>query len=171
MKYFLLLFAVIALSGCYAQKDCTQRDERKAVRHFVKALDRCERKVAEQAGLMWPVRVYDSTVIKYLPGVETVITDTVTGTDTVSNEVIRTVTRTVYRVDTFYQKSDKQGENTANISALNAKIKAQSEEMGTLKNEVSSKTSTQRMLWWAVGILSAYTVGRWIVRIWGVKLP
>lgn len=68
------------------------------------------------------------------------------------------------RVDTFYKYNTKQVVNRAKEYALEAENKG-------LNIELAKKQKALSIALWSLIILGAYTLLRWVLRYWGIKLP
>jgi hypothetical protein len=168
---FIALMGLFLLSGCYTQK--------KAGNQMVKAHVEYPVLTSFYCNQWYPIRWYDSTVVKYIQGetkylydtvevdCDSVVARTTPGTNTVRIPCPPCPTR----IDTFYQSSDKQGESTAALQAERYKTQKCNEELQKVIN-AATKESTRHKTWLLItGVLAAYTTGRWILRIWGIKLP
>lgn len=166
MRNFLLLFAIVSLSGCYTQK--------KAGNQMVKAHVEYPVLTSFYCNQWYPIRWYDSTRIEYIRGEVDYIHDTVTvDCDTVKVTVDGTKTVRVpcppcpVRVDTIVTFREKQGESTAALEHERQKLIACQQGI----DDLNKKATKSRVYLLITGVLALYTVVRWVVRFWGVKLP
>lgn len=175
MKASLSIIAALCLmlcAGCYSEK--------KAIQQTTKAYTFYPATVADLYSKWFPIKsfVRDSIIYKqgetiWLPG------DTVTiDCDSVlaankggSNKVNIPCPPCPTRVDTFYQSRSETQESTAGIVAIQGKLEAKDKDLIAVKEKLAAVNNTKRILWWAVLLLAAYTLTRWVLRIWGIKLP
>lgn len=68
------------------------------------------------------------------------------------------------RVDTLYRSRESTEANRAKEHAQAAEIKVLAQDNTKLQTQL-------RIAIYALIALAAYTLGRWVLRIWGVKLP
>lgn len=169
MRNFLLLFAIVSLSGCYTQK--------KAGNQMVKAHVEYPVLTSFYCNQWYPIRWYDSTRIEYIRGEVDYIHDTVTvDCDSALKEAKSTgnvgkikvpCPPCPVRVDTIVTYREKQGESTAALEHERQKLIACQQGI----DDLNKKATKRRVYLLITGVLALYTVVRWVVRFWGVKLP
>lgn len=176
MRNIFLLFAIVSLSGCYTQK--------KAGNQMVKAHVEYPVLTSFYCNQWYPIRWYDSTVIKYIKGdTEYIPSDPIyVNCDSVVKAALndKTIDPTktkvqpppnTKQVDTVSKVSDKQGESTAALQAEKYKVKQCVEEMQKVVNAATEEAAKLKTWLLITGVLAAYTAARWVLRIWGIKLP
>lgn len=75
------------------------------------------------------------------------------------------------RVDSMYRSSHNVAVDNNKVKALEATIKDRDETISKKDEEIARLKERNRIQLYAIIILAAYTLLRWILRIWGVKLP
>lgn len=154
-KYFLIL---ILLSGCSAEK--------RALKHIHKAERLSETVPAKYcAERFQPVDSINEKIV-YRPG--TVVRDTVTDIqiEVVNDTVIKHHTKiiTQVKVDTVVTVKYQQVVNKAALQVCTDALDKAHIKLAETKKALS-------ITLWAVIILGTYTLARWILRIWNIKLP
>ncbi len=85
-----------------------------------------------------------------------------------SDTITRLLTKTIYhndkRVDTIYRLKNLKVVNKAKELQLQNENLALSVNFGKLQKE-------RNILFWVTIILGVYTVLRWVVRFWNIRLP
>lgn len=161
-----LVVSVIILTGCYTEK--------KAFRQLDKAYNTYPATTAIRCDTWFPIKWFDSTRIEYIFGDVEYIHDTIViDCDTVkaANDGTKIVKAPCppcpQRVDTVITYREKQGESTAALEVERLKTESAKEEVNKLRERIS----VMRVYLLITGVLALYTVVRWVVRFWGVKLP
>lgn len=163
-RIIIIITLAMMLVGCYTQK--------KARRQVVKAQAVHPYVVSSLCGDLYPPLTLIKDSVIHKKG-ETLISDTLFMTvdcDTVFNEVSKTklvkvpCPHAVLRTDTIFITKERQVVNTAEIETLNKKLSD--------LNIESAKRETRYSILLKVAIgLAAYTVLRWVFRIWKIKIP
>lgn len=158
----LLITSVTMVIGCNVEKQTAKRAQRK----FYRAADLHLPSVAEGCSYMFPP--LDSTGTEYIFVEGETKYNTVTNYDTVvTKDTVRiTKTNNIYkvRVDTIHNKVYEK----LTDRALETKLRADNNNLSTELTE--AKTRLKIYLWLMVGLI-IYTLARWILRIWGIKIP
>lgn len=144
------------MAGCYTENIASRRIE--------KAHSMYPTLVAKYCADTYPVIDARTDSIVYIPGEPIVIVDTLFDQDTFRQSFVKYIKRYEQKVDTFYRTRTVQVVNRANEKYL---------------AEISQKTSitlakaqkANNILFWVAVILGIYTIGRWILRVWGIRLP
>jgi len=118
-----------------------------------------------------------NTVIEYRQG--DVITDTIITTeieivrDTVVIKATKVITNTIH--DTVFSGRYERAVNSAAIDSMKnwalGELGKKEKEITDLKVTVAKKQKSLSIAMWFVIILGAYTLGRWVLRIWNIKIP
>lgn len=150
----------MAFSSCNTSKQSNK--------HFYKAMNLDAPLTGKNCSISFPPITATKDSFVYIQGEDVVTHDTVQGNEylVVGDTVIKYkyITKTVKSVDTFYRSSDDtqvdrgketylQDQNEKNIATISKQKKALSISL------------------WAIVILGTYTLGRWVLRIWNIKLP
>lgn len=158
-RMILTLLTTTLLVSCYTEKQ--------ANRQLVKAQTNYSGVVAKYCSQLYPVkeRSIDSTV--YLVGKEEVFLRMPID----RNEIVASTIKTpysskeyIYRVDTVMVFKDKVIEDVAKIEVLEAKNKE------LIKSIAGSEKVSSILLKVAI-VLGVYTLLRWLLRIWYIRLP
>lgn len=162
--YVMIFITVIMLSvGLFS---CNTPN--RAAKLFDKSARISEKTVAEKCAAKFPNKDSINERTVYVQGEETVIHDTVTtGEVMLINDTlyrIKRVTNTIHRTDTLYKDKVVTVTNTAVIKALEL------QHIDDVK-AISAKSDRLYICYWVLGILGIYTLGRWVLRIWNIKLP
>ena len=157
MKYLPYILCLLLL-GCYNQK--------KATRQVIKADTKFPIVLDGYCGQTRPPLDSVDTKIVYKEG-ET-IHDTVTRTETkIHNDTVyKTEYNDIYikQRDTIEHTVYKQQTNKGLINKLN-------KQKEDLVITLSATKARLNMLKWVAIILGIYTIGRWVLRIWKIRLP
>lgn len=161
MKYTITYTLIITsflvmLLGCYSENIAT--------RHVEKAHSKYPGIVAKYCADRYPPieEITDSVV--FIPGKPVLLNDTIWAHDTVSRAIIKYVKQYQNKVDTLYKLRTVQVVNRANEKYLSEINLKSSVVLGKVQREI-------RILYWVTGVLGIYTIGRWVLRFWGIKLP
>jgi hypothetical protein len=142
--------------GCYS--------ENKALRQIEKAHVKYPSYVAKYCSAAYPA--IDATIdsFSYLLGDPMVINDTLYVHDTTANQIIKYIKQYHTRIDTIYRLKYVKLVNRSKEAYLTESNMKISMELARIHKE-------RQILYWVVGILGIYTIGRWIARFWGIRLP
>jgi hypothetical protein len=178
-KLILFAFALMAvmswlfLCSCYTQH--------RATRQITHAQATYPTMVAELAALWYPVRRDTFERKMYLPGkeiqtpgpVQYVNCDSLTRANNGKAPVKVAVPcpPSSRRVDTVYRDRIVYQENTAALEAEKGKRKQADDQHIKDVAKISSQKKALNIAIWAAIILGVYTLGRWVLRIWGIRLP
>lgn len=158
-----LLALLLCLSGCYTQ--------RRAERQVYKAHLRYRQVTAQYCNAVFDpvVHVVDSYI--YRPGAAIFHTDTVAINcdSVVAMAPLQPIVKLpcppcASRTDTVYRMVRTQVENRARIALLE-------QERSGLQQELAKSRAKYKMLLWPLTALAVYTLLRWLLRIWGIRLP
>lgn len=144
------------IAGCYSENIATRRIE--------KAHSRYPAIVARYCGEIYPVIDSRTDSIVYIPGEPAEIADTTYAHDKSQQSFVKCVNRYVHKVDTLFRFRTMQVVNRANEKYL-----ADMNQKATIS--LAKAQNTNRILLWIAVLLGAYTLGRWILRFWGIRLP
>ena len=151
---------VLWLSSCSPTK--------RASKLYDKAARLSEKTVAEKCAAKFPNKDSINERTVYVQGEEIILHDTVTtGEVMLINDTLyrtRYITKTITKTDTLYKDKITTVTNTAAIKALEL------QHIDDVKT-ISAKSDRLTICYWTLGILGIYTLGRWILRIWNIKLP
>lgn len=158
-RMILTLLTPTLLVSCYTEKQ--------ASRQLVKAQTNYSGVVAKYCSQLYPVKERTRDSIVYLVGTEEVFLSTPID----RNEIVASTIKMphsskeyIYRVDTVMVFKDKVIEDVAKIEALEAKNKE------LIKSIAGSEKVSSILLKVAI-VLGVYTLLRWLLRIWYIRLP
>lgn len=167
--FLILLSLMVGATSCNSAKQ--------AQRHIHKAEMKNANELAKWCATRYNPIDSINTVIEYRNG--EVITDTVLTTeveivrDTVIIKATKVVTNTIR--DTVVTSKYERAVNKAALDSLknwaSGEIDKKDKEIADLKVMVAKKQKSLSIAMWGVIILGAYTLGRWVLRIWNIKLP
>lgn len=160
------LSLLVVLCGCYTEK--------RAAKDVVRAHVEYPNITAGYCGKWYPIRIYDSTRIEYRPGdVKYIPGDTVVvDCDTAKTKIVKVpCPPQIVRVDTLYFSSDKQAENTAVSDTYKLAYEREREASNAKDAVIAKQKKANDIAIWALIILGVYTIGRWVLRVWGIKIP
>lgn len=120
--------------------------------------------VTKHCADIFPEQGFSTDSIVFLPGIETSIVDTVLMSDTITKVLTKAVFHTVARVDTIYRLRNQKVVNKAREVQLQNDNLTLSVKTGKLQKE-------RDILFWVAIILGVYTVFRWVLRFWNIRLP
>ncbi len=157
----ILLSAVTMLIGCYTPK--------KANRQVIKAQIEYPNIVAQHCSSRYPPveSVRDSIVIKdgeTIYNYDTVVIDCDSVVKYKTDTKVKYIQVTKTRVDTFYKTNRVVMVNKAQVKLLSNSL----EEVRAENNKLSAQ---RKILIIVCLILGIYTIGRWVLRYWNIKLP
>lgn len=152
----LILYVSVGLFSCNTPN--------RAAKLFDKSARISEKTVAEKCAAKFPNKDSINERTVYVQGEETVLHDTVTYSDTVNHTIYKYITKTVSKTDTLYKDKTTTITNTAAIKALEL------QHIDDVK-VISAKQDRLYICYWVLIVLGVYTLGRWVLRIWNIKLP
>lgn len=157
ITYFIIMLSFgMMVTGCLSE------------RHAAKKLFTIHAKypdiVTKHCADVFPDQSYLIDSLIFLPGVETTITDTVFVSDTITKLLTKTIYRNDKRVDTIYRLKNLKIVNKAKELQLQHDNLALSVDLAKIQKE-------RDILFWVAIMLGAYTVLRWILRFWNIRLP
>ncbi len=150
----IVITMLMMVTGCYTQQHA-RRQIIKAEAHYPEILSGI-------CGDLYPPIEWVNDSFIYLPGIPVVNTDT--AYDTVRSIVFKYINRYITRRDTIYKTRNVQLVNRAAEAAL-------SSENNKLSQTLAGKAKEVQILYWVAGVLGIYTVLRWVLRYWGIRLP
>lgn len=158
-RMILTLLTITLLVSCYTEKQ--------ANRQLVKAQTNYSGVVAKYCSQLYPVKERTRDSIVYLVGKEEVFLSTPID----RNEIVASTIKMpysskeyIYRVDTVMVFKDKVIEDVAKIEVLEAKNKE------LIKSIAGSEKVSSILLKVAI-VLGVYTLLRWLLRVWYIRLP
>lgn len=158
-QIILSLLATTLLTSCYSEKQ--------ASRQLVKAQTNYSGVVAKYCSQLYPVKERNRDSIVYLVGKDEVFLSRPID----RNEIVASTIKIphsskeyIYRVDTVMVFKDKVIEDVAKIEALEAKNKE------LIKSIAGSEKVSSILLKVAI-VLGVYTLLRWLLRVWYIRLP
>lgn len=158
----LISYVIITLSLCMMITGCMS--ERQAARTLYTVHAKYPEVLTKHCADIFPDQSYLVDSIIFIPGVETTITDTVFMSDTITRFLTKTIYRNDKRVDTIYRLKNLKVVNKARELQLQNENLTLSVNFGKLQKE-------RNILFWVTTILGVYTVLRWVVRFWNIRLP
>lgn len=158
----LITHIIIMLSLCMMITGCLS--ERQAARKLYTVHAKYPQIVTKHCADIFPDQSFLVDSVIFLPGVETTITDTVLMSDTITRLLTKTIYRNDKRVDTIYRLKNLKIVNKARELQLQDANLALSVSFGKLQKE-------RNILFWLTIVLGAYTVIRWVLRFWNIRLP
>lgn len=157
IPYLLIILSFTTMiTGCYS--------EQKAARQVFKANANFPNTVAKHcASAFNPI---DATVDSfiYLPGEVEVFTDTMYLSDTVSQLRTIFINKYSYKTDTVFSIKEKQLVNRAKETYLSTENQELMINLGKSRKE-------RQILFWTAIVLAIYTLLRWLLRLWSIRLP
>lgn len=144
------------IAGCYTE-NIAERKIEKAHSHYPEI-------VAKYCAETYPVIDARTDSITYLPGESEIVLDTFYAHDTFNQLSVKYINRYERKVDTLYKLRTTQIVNRANekyladVNQKNVIVLAKAQKINNI------------LIWVAV-IMGIYTIGRWILRVWGIRLP
>lgn len=155
--YILISFSfAVMLLGCYSEK--------RAARQLVKAQTQYPHRVAKHCSRTFPPLAYEKDSFIYLPGDPVVFTDTIINTDTITRMQWRYINKYHYKTDTVYISRQMQVVNKAAEIAL-------SHGNAMLSSQLAAKKAEHHILLWVSLVLGGYTLLRWVLLFWRIRLP
>ncbi|HLO71517.1 MAG TPA: hypothetical protein VK167_11640 [Flavipsychrobacter sp.] len=158
----LITYIVIILSLGMMITGCLS--ERQAARRLYTIHAKHPQIVTKHCADIFPDQSYLVDSVIFLPGVETTVIDTVLVSDTITRFLTKTIYRNDKRVDTIYRLKNLKIVNKAKELQLQNENLALSVSFGKLQKE-------RNILSWLTIVLGAYTVIRWVLRFWNIRLP
>jgi hypothetical protein len=153
----LIIISFLAMIiGCYS--------ENKALKQVARAHIKYPSSIAGYCSLAYPSIDASIDSVAYIPGNPVTINDTIYIHDTASERLIKYIKQYRTRIDTIYRLKSIQLVNRAKETYLTESNMKTSMELVKLQKE-------RQILHWVAAILGIYTLVRWIVRFWGVRLP
>ncbi len=157
ITYFIIMLSFgMMITGCMSERHAARRLYTIHAKHPQIVTKHCADVFPDQSFLI------DSVI--FLPGVETTITDTVFVSDTVTKIFTKTIYRNDKRVDTIYRLKNLKIVNKAKELQLQHDNLALSVGLGKLQKE-------RNILFWVAIVLGAYTLLRWVLRFWNIRIP
>lgn len=169
ITYLMIAISCMAMiTGCYTEK--------KASRQTVKAFTQYPDLISGYCGLWFDPVVMTKDSFIYKPGqiiykkgepvYVQVDCDSVVKNSTSANKTakVKCPPCDSVRVDTVYRSKESTEVNRAKEHSLEATVKEQGET-------IAGQKVTINILRWTVILLGIYTLARWILRIWNIKLP
>lgn len=147
---------IMMITGCYT--------EQKASRQVYKAHRKHQVVTAQFCGSVYPPVSSISDSFIYKPGETLVLSDTVNRYDTVVRVLNRYIIKTQKRTDTLYIAKNAQLVNRAGETLLQQENRAISDKLAAL-------SSRNKILLWVAIVLGGYTLLRWVLMYWRVRLP
>jgi len=183
----MLAVTLFLLTGCNAVKKEARKSD-KALKHIQKAERVQPNELAKWCAKRYnPIdSVYESldSVIVYLPGEPVfaeVDCDSILKAQGAANQSAPAKVKVKCppcdstKIISVYSKRFQQAANTAALDSMGAYyeklLAAKDAELKELSAENNKLKERNRIQLYAIIILAAYTLLRWILRIWGVKLP
>jgi len=156
----LMLALSFAISSCNTPKATERRD----IKRVAKAQGRNPHVIASACASYYPSIDSVATNIIYKAGEKVVVSDTVTITDTLTNVLTKYITRTEKTHDTSYITKYTQIVDRARETAQAKIIK-------DLQEQTSKQEQNTKWWRWLALIFGVYSILRWVLRIWKIKLP
>jgi hypothetical protein len=153
---FILLTIAMMFTGCYT--------ENKAKKRLYKVQAHHPSVITKLCADLYPAGNFKLDSIVYLQGSSFIAKDTLYVYDTIQSILKQQIISYKLRVDTVYRLKSIETSNKARELMLSA----QNAEVNTL---LEVKKSQNKLLFWIVIVLGAYTILRWVLRFWGVRLP
>jgi len=140
--------------------------EKKAARLISRAHRINPEVLPKTCGEMYPGVARTDSFVIYKQGDPVVFQDTITQYDTVENVVYQTkyITKQVNTTDTVYKLKTSTIVNRAREQYL-------SDLLDKAKQLIASLQKENEIMLWALAVLAAYTLLRWVLRIWNIKIP
>lgn len=161
MRNLSILFAIIFFSGCYT--------ERKATKDVIKAHVHYPNVSSKVCSDLFPPVQKTAETEKIYYGVPEYIHDTVTIiTDSI---IYKTITTTKTVRDTLVRTDIKTIVDRARESELELIVVGRESVISEHEKKIAKQGKALDISLWAIIALGSYTLGRWILRIWGIKLP
>lgn len=150
----------IMLFSCNNEKIAAKQFDRANRKSHVTVLGKC-------AEIASPIDSIHERIV-FRQGKPVLIKDTIYAQDTlvINDTVFITKWRTTEKLktDTLYTTKYTQLVN-------NAKVQEQAIIISNNDKKIASQKKALSITMWALIILSCYTLGRWVLRIWNIKLP
>lgn len=154
--FIIMLSSVMMVTGCMSEKQ--------AARKLYGIHAEYPNLITKHCADVFPDQSFSIDSIVFMPGVETVTVDTFFVADTITQFVAKTIFRTNTRIDTVYRLRNLKVMNKAR------EIQLQNENLKLSIN--AAKIQKERsILFWIALVLGVYTVLRWVVRFWNIRLP
>lgn len=161
ISFFAVAFVLsVAFNSCNTTKQSN--------RHFYKALNKSHTATANNCSIAFPPVEATKDSFIYIQGEDVVTHDTVQGNEylVLGDTVVKYkyITKTVKITDTLRLTNKTTIVDKAKVVELQEK----NTEL-TINNAKQKKALS--ICLWSITILGAYTLLRWILRIWSIKLP
>lgn len=150
----IVITVLMMVAGCYTQQ--------RARKQIIKAEAHYPELLSGLCGDLYPPIEWVNDSFIYLPGIPIINIDT--AYDTVHNIVFKYINRYITRRDTLYKTRNVQVVNRAAQTALQHEKERLSVTLAGKKKEV-------QILYWVAVALGIYTLLRWVVRYWNLRLP
>lgn len=156
LAYALIIVSfTMMITGCYT--------EHRAARHIWKAQSRYPATAATFCSGAYPPLAFVKDSLVYLPGETLVLIDTVIKKDSINKTQDRYFTKYITRTDTIRLTKSTQVVNRAAEQALSL----QNEKLAVSFAKAQQRNRT--LLWVAI-VLGTYTLLRWVLRVWNIRL-
>lgn len=161
MKYLITHFIIILsfammITGCMSERHAAQK------LYAIHA--KYPQLVTKHCADIFPEQGFSMDSIVFLPGTENTIVDTLLMSDTITKLLTKTVFRTVARVDTIYR--------LRNLKVINKAREVQLQNDNLTLSVKTGKLQKERdILFWVALVLGIYTLVRWVLRFWNIRLP
>ena len=151
---------IIGLSSCNTTK---QSD-----RHFYKAMRLSQTETGKNCSAAFPPITGTKDSFIYIQGEDRITHDTIQGNEylVVGDTVIKYkyITKTIKSIDTVYKTKEVEKVDKGQVAFLQAEKEKNIATIAKQKKALSISL-------WAIIILGTFTLGRWVLRIWNIKLP
>jgi hypothetical protein len=161
MRNLLILFVIVFFSGCYTERKAT-KDVIKAHVHYPNVSSKvCSdlfppvQRTAETEKIYYgvPEYIHDTVILI----TDSIVYKTITTTKTVRDTVVKTDTKTIV--------------NRAREAELELIVEKRDAAISEHEKKIAKQGKALDISLWAIIALGSYTLGRWVLRIWGIKLP
>lgn len=153
---FIMLSLCMMFTGCYS--------ENKAHRQLFKVNSKYPQVVTKHCADIFPEQSFSVDSVVYIQGDVVTALDTVYISDTIAKVVTKNIVHFKRRTDTVFRLRNLQTVNKAKELLLTA-------ENQKISTQLAKEQKENNILFWAVIVLGGYTILRWIVRFWGIRLP
>lgn len=143
-------------AGCYS--------ENKAHRQLFKVHSKYPQVITKHCADMFPEQSFSVDSVVYIQGDVVTVLDTVFISDTTAKVITKNIVQYKNRTDTVFRLRNIQTINKAKELLLYAENQKKTIQLAKEQKE-------NNILFWVVVVLGGYTLLRWIVRFWGIRLP